>query len=623
MCYKNLEISREVDYMNNEKTVSSTRGHFNEEAILKDEESFIKAYSAKKIGAFKMLGQLYKGHFLKLLLSSFFFIIKSAPTWIIPIITANIIDIATTRPENSTHLLINNIIVAIIVLALNIPFHTLHVKYFSLARRSVEAGLRGAMIRKLQQLSISFHKNIPSGRIQSKVMRDVEGVEALSGQIFHLLLEIGFSMVVTIAIVISKNIIIFFIFLVTVPFAVFCMLPFRKGMRTNNRLFRKEVENTSSEVMDMISLVPITRAHALEEEEIHKLTHRVTSVAERGYKLDIINSFFGSVNWVVFSAFQIICLCICAVFAMNGDISIGDITLYQTYFTALIGKVNSMTNMLPVITKGTESITSIGEILSSYDVEQYKGTNKLKRLKGEYRFDNVSFHYDDDDNDKLVLKEFNIDIKQGETIAFVGESGSGKTTIINMIIGFFSPNEGEIYIDGQNIKDIDIHSYRKRIAVVPQNTILFSGSIRDNITYGQPNISEKAIKAAVKAANLESVIEKLPHGLDTSVGEYGDKLSGGQKQRVSIARAIIRNPDVIIFDEATSALDSVSEAEIQNAINNLTKDRTTFIVAHRLSTIKSADKIAVMRDGHCVEFGTYDELMEKKGEFYTYKMMQS
>ena len=607
--------------MSKEKTANNTKGHFNEEAILKDEEAFITAYSSKKIGTFKLLGQFYKTHIFKLFLSVIFFIIKVSPTWIIPIITANIIDIATTMPENSTQLFINNIIVSIVMLVLNIPFHTLHVKYFSLARRSVEAGLRGAMIRKLQQLSISFHKNIPSGRIQSKVMRDVEGVEALSGQIFYLLLELGFSMVVTIAIVISKNITIFFIFLVTVPIAVLCMIPFRRGMKTNNRLFRKEVESTSSEVMDMISLVPITRAHALEDEEINKLTHRVTNVAERGYKLDIINSFFGSVNWVVFSIFQVICLCICTMFAMNGDISIGDITLYQTYFTSLIGKVNSITNMLPVITKGTESITSIGEILSSYDVEQYKGTKKLKKLKGQYRFENVSFHYDDDE--QMVLKDFNLEIKQGETVAFVGESGSGKTTIINMIIGFFKPNEGEIYIDGQNIKDIDIHSYRKRLAVVPQNTILFSGSIKDNITYGQPNITEKEIAAAVKAANLESVIEKLPHGLDTSVGEYGDKLSGGQKQRVSIARAIIRKPDVIIFDEATSALDSVSEAEIQTAIDSLTKNHTTFIVAHRLSTIKSADKIAVMRDGHCVEFGTYDELMEKKGEFYTYKMMQS
>ena len=180
-----------------------------------------------------------------------------------------------------------------------------------------------------------------------------------------------------------------------------------------------------------------------------------------------------------------------------------------------------------------------------------------------------------------------------------------------------------MFIDGKNSKDLDLQSYRKHIAVVPQNTILFSGTIRDNITYGRTNVSDEEVMAAVEAANLRHVISKLPDGLNTSIGEHGDKLSGGQRQRISIARAIIRKPDVIIFDEATSALDTVSEAEIQNAINNLTKDKTTFIVAHRLSTIRNADKIAVMRDGRCVEFGTYNELMDKKGEFYTYKTMQS
>ena len=607
--------------MEKDKTKLNSKSCFNEEEILKEEEAFIKAYNTKKTGAFKMLGKLYKPYCFKILLSTIFFAIKAAPVWIIPLITANIIDIATKKPENSTELFISNIVFAVIVLLLNIPFHMLHIKYFSLARRSVEAGLRGAMIRKLQQLSISFHKNIPSGRIQSKVMRDVEAVEGLSSQIFNLILEILFSMLITIIIVINKNITIFFIFLITVPVAVFSMLPFRKAMRKHNHLFRKEVENTSSEVMDMIELVPVTRAHALENVEINRLTHRVTSVAEHGYNLDLINSFFGSVNWVVFSVFQLICLCISASFAIRGEITVGEITLYQSYFTTLIAKVSGITGMLPIITKGTESVNSIGEILSSYDVEKYNGTKKIKNLKGEYRFENVSFHYDDDDY--LVLKDFNIDIKKGETIAFVGESGAGKTTVINMIVGFFKPNSGEIYVDGQNIKNIDVHSYRQHLAVVPQNTILFSGSIKDNITYGRPDVTEKELEDAIKGANLTSVIEKLPNGINTSIGEHGDKLSGGQRQRISIARALIRKPDVIIFDEATSALDSVSEKEIQTAINNLTKDRTTFIVAHRLSTIKNTDKIAVMRDGRCVEYGNYDELMAKKGEFYKYKQIQT
>ena len=192
-----------------------------------------------------------------------------------------------------------------------------------------------------------------------------------------------------------------------------------------------------------------------------------------------------------------------------------------------------------------------------------------------------------------------------------------------MAIGLFTPSSGDIYIDGKNVKDLDMRSFRKRIAVVPQNTILFNGTIKDNITYGKPGVTKEELEKAIEAANLTNVIAKLPNGLNTDIGEHGGKLSGGQRQRISIARAIIRNPDVIIFDEATSALDTVSEAEIQSAINNLTKDRTTFIVAHRLSTIRTADKIAVMQNGTCVEYGTYDELMEKQGEFYKYKMTQS
>ena len=178
-------------------------------------------------------------------------------------------------------------------------------------------------------------------------------------------------------------------------------------------------------------------------------------------------------------------------------------------------------------------------------------------------------------------------------------------------------------MDGRNINEIDLRSYRRMISVVPQNSILFSGTIRENITYGNRRVTRAQLEYAIKAARLEGVIASLPDGLETKVGEHGDKLSGGQRQRISIARAIIRDPRVIIFDEATSALDSVTEREIQEAIDELTRDRTTFIVAHRLSTIRNADKIAVIKDGRCVEYGTWDELLEKKGEFYRYKTAQS
>lgn len=604
-----------------DKIIKNENSYFNENEINKEENDFIKTYARKDIKPFYILAMLFKSHKWRLLLSAFFFAVKNSPIWVLPLVTANLINIAIYKPEDSTEKIFLLVGLTVIMLIINIPTTVLHTKYFSIARRSVEAGLRGAMIRKLQQLSISFHKEMQSGRIQSKVMRDVEAVESLSSQIFITGLSVLLTMTVTIFIVVSKNIFVFLMFLVTIPIAVLAMFPLRKKIRSTNRAFHKEIEETSSKVMDMVELIPITRAHSLENKEIKRLTDQVTNVARSGYNVDIAQSLFGSAMWFVFTFFQIVCLTGSVLFALNGMIEIGDISLYQTYFTQLIGQVQSIIALLPIITRGTESIRSIGEVLSSYDVEDYTGKIVLNSVKGDFEFKNVNFNYADDK--RLVIKDLNMKINSGETIALVGESGSGKTTIVNMAIGFFSPIEGELLIDGKNSKDIDLHSYRKHIAVVPQNTILFSGSIRDNITYGSDEISEIELMQAIKSANLLSVIEKAPNGLDTLIGEHGDKLSGGQRQRISIARAIIRNPDVIFFDEATSALDSVSEIEIQDAIDNLTKDKTTFIVAHRLSTIRKADKIAVMRDGQCVEFGTFDELMAQKGEFYKYKILQT
>ena len=209
------------------------------------------------------------------------------------------------------------------------------------------------------------------------------------------------------------------------------------------------------------------------------------------------------------------------------------------------------------------------------------------------------------------------------TIAQILAISEYKVLLIDLVIGFNFATEGLVTIDGHDMRDIDLRTYRKHLAVVPQTSILFSGTIRDNITYGIDNIDEDTLNRVVDAANLRDLVDSLPDGLDTVVGEHGGKLSGGQRQRVSIARALMRNPKVIVLDEATSALDSISEKLIQEALNNLTKDRTTFIVAHRLSTIKGADRIAVIADGHCVEYGTYEELMALKGEFYQMKSIQS
>ena len=603
------------------KKTNKSKKILNNAEILRREEQIIDCYRKHNGKGLRILFGIYKGDYKNLLISSFFFIIKQLPVWVIPLITADVINTIIEMPSGATRRLIIDFIIAFVVLVQNIPTHMIHSHFFSKAKRKVEAILRGAMVRKLQQLSIGFHKEMPTGKIQSKVMRDVESVEALSSQIFNVILRVVVDMSITLVIIIRKSVPVFFMFLICIPFFAFLMAKFRKPMREKNSEFRKTMENTSSSVIDMLELVPVTRAHALEEKEIKKITNEVTVAAQKGYNLDFVQSLFGSVVWVFMSLAQIVCLFFTGYLAVKGVIKdIGDITLYQTYFTTLLGHVNGIVSVLPILAKGLESVNSIGEILSAGDIEDNKGKIKLKKLDGEYEFKNVFFKYDDE---SPVLNGLDLKVNKGETIALVGESGSGKSTIISLVTGFYNVSKGSLLIDGQNVKDIDLHSYRRFLSVVPQKTILFSGTIKENITYGNPRISKERLNEVIEAAQLTSVIEKLPKGINTSVGEHGDKLSGGQKQRIAIARAIIRDPEVIIFDEATSALDSVSEAEIQKAIENLTKDRTTFIVAHRLSTIRNADKIAVIRDGKCVEYGNYEELMAKKGEFYNLKSLQS
>lgn len=605
----------------NSGSKSKTVNHIDSGKVKADQTDFIKTYLKSDGSSTKTFFRLYKGHYGELLLSTLFWCLKSTPAWILPIITANLIDLVVERPSGKIiPIFVTNVVFAIIVSLQNIPTHVLHTKFFSKARRSVEAGLRGAMVRKLQQLSISFHKEMETGKIQSKVMRDVENIETLSAQILITAFDVIFSLIIISTVIISKNPIIFLIFVVSIPVAVLAVAPFKNALRKQNKNFHKEIEKTSSSVMDMVELIPVTRSHALENKEILKMNKQLYNVANRGYELDITNALFGSVTWVVMSLFNILCLVVCVYFALNDKISVGDISVYTSYFSQLLSKISSIVALIPIFSKGLQSVDSVGEILKSYDIEEYKNKKKMSSLEGAFEFKNVFFHYHDDE--RFVLKDFNLSVKPGETIALVGESGSGKSTVVNMAIGLFTATSGSITIDGRDIKDLDMHSVRKRIAVVPQNTILFNGTIKENITYGRPGVTKKELDDAIEAANLKHVIEQLPDGINTDIGEHGGKLSGGQRQRISIARAIIRDPDVIVFDEATSALDSVSEAEIQSAINNLTKDRTTFIVAHRLSTIRTADKIAVVQNGTCVEYGTYDELMAKKGEFYKYKMMQ-
>ena len=593
-----------------------------EQAILheKPENDYASVFQQNKNHSLKILLLLYKGHYMELFWSIVFFVVKHSPVWILPIVTSNIINAATYPDENTTMTIIINVVFMIVMIVQNIFSNYIHTWLYAKTIRNVEKDLRSALVRKLQQLSIAYHKEMESGRLQSKIMRDVEQVETLSSQIFISMLSIILNVVVALGIVLFKDITVFLFFGATVPLAVLIMVFFRGKIKRYNSEFRHEMEETSVQVMEMVEMIPVTRAHALEKEETSKMQTHLKQVAQKGLRLDMVQTYFSSISWVTFQAFQVICLGFTGYLAAKGKISVGEVVLYQTYFSSIVANVSNIISLIPIVAKGLESVNSIGDVLTAEDIEDNHKKKKVKEVHGEIEFKNVSFSYSK--KDEPVLENLNFYIKPGETIAFVGPSGAGKSTILNMVIGFSKALKGEVLIDGNNINSLNLNSYRKHIAVVPQTSILFSGTIRENITYGLNNISEEKLQQVLAASNLKEMVDNLPEGLDTKIQEHGGNLSGGQRQRISIARAFVRNPKILILDEATSALDTISEKQIQEATRNLTKDRTTLIVAHRLSTIRDADKIAVIENGGVAEFGTYEELMEKKGIFFRMREMQ-
>lgn len=584
------------------------------------ERRFVRCYERYGNHSVKVLLGFYKGQYYKFLISTFFFVIKHAPSLFSALLIANVINGALEGGEAGKQAILLNVAVWLGLLVIHLPANWLHNKYKNKVIRKTEAGLRGALVRKLQELSIPYHTGIQSGRLQSKIIRDVEAVETLSSQLFVNLMNIMMNLVITLSITAVKNRIVLLFFLLVAPVTSVTVIAFRKKIHRENRAFRQEMEETSARVMEMVELVPVTRAHALEQREVEKIKEQLEETADKGYRLDMIQAHFGAVSWCVFQVFQALCLGFSGFMALKGLIRIGDVTFYQSSFTTVVNQFTALINLLPILTKGLESVTSIGEILASDDVEHNDGKREMKALDGSYSFRNVQFSYKD--SQEQVLDGFQLEVKAGETIALVGESGSGKTTVLNLIIGFITPSDGRLLIDGMDVNDINLRSYRKFISVVPQSPVLFTGTVRENIVYGLERVSEEEIGHAIEAANLKSVIAKLPKGLDTMIGEHGANLSGGQRQRISIARAIIRDPKVIILDEATSALDTISEKEIQDALDRLIKDRTTFIVAHRLSTVRGADRIVVLDKGKIREEGSYEELMAQKGEFYEMERLQ-
>lgn len=572
----------------------------------------------KNIG-FKLVIKFLKSNIVSLALSTLIFLVKHTPVWMLPIITANVIDIAT-YPEiyGLGDLVINGVILFILVLQ-NLYTHVLYTNYTSRFLRDVGAGLRNSLVKKLQQLSITYHNELKTGALQSKFLRDVEAIEQLFRQILFTLVPSIITMIITIAITVQKSLIVTAFFAVIVPINVFVITAFNKKMSKTNSEFRTESENVTTKITTMLEMISVTKSHGLEDEEIEKMESGLTHMKHSALRVDHVMAQFGSLSWVMGTLMNSICLLFTGYMAYIGKLSVGDVVLFQSFFGTISGQLQTLLNIYPEFSKGSDSLKSVSEIMLSENIENNKDKINIRFLHGMVEFKNVSYHYPN--NTKSVIKNLTFTANPGECIAFVGASGSGKSTIMNMIIGFLTATDGEVVIDGKPIDILNLQKYRQFISVVPQNSILFSGTIRENIVYGMKKYSESQLQTVLELANIKEFTDKLPDGIETVIEEHGANLSGGQKQRIAIARALMRDPKMIILDEATSALDNISEFHVQKAMAHLIKGRTTFIVAHRLSTIRDADRIIVMENGECVESGTYEELMDKKGKFFELKTL--
>ncbi len=563
--------------------------------------------------ALRTLLYLYKGERGKLLRGVAFYIVKHSPVWLMPLLTANIINIIAQPDQHSPSELWMNALILALLLFQNVPLHYLYVRSVSQAARRLETQLRSAICRRLQHLSIGFYATQSAGVLQSKVLRDVESIEQLTRALFDAglsaLVNITFALIVT-----ALRVPWFLIFYVlTVPIAAGLVYALRSTLSARNTAFRQEIEQMSSRVIEMTHLIPITRAHGLESNALERVDQSLQRVQQAGLQVDEINAVFGALAWVTFNLFNMGCL-VFAAWAYSVQflpMQLGDVVMLTTYFGLMTNSVMILANTAPQITKGFEAIRSIGEVLECPDLEQNEAKAIVPAVRGEFAFEDVSFHYPA--VEEHAVQSVMLNVKPGETIALVGPSGAGKSTMLNLVVGFVRPTQGRILLDGQDMETLDLRTYRRFLSIVPQESILFDGTIRENVTYGLPSVSDKVIVDALHAANAWEFVAHLSDGIDTRVGEKGARLSGGQKQRLAIARALIRNPRVLILDEATSALDTETEALIQEALERLMKGRTTFVVAHRLSTIRNAGRIIVMDRGRIVEMGRHAELMAQNG----------
>ncbi len=483
----------------------------------------------------------------------------------------------------------------------------------------MQARMRSDMFAHLETLPYSFYDTHETGKIMTRMTNDLFEVSELAHHGPENIIISVLSIVIAFIYLSTINIPLTLIIFACVPFLLVISWSLRKKMRKAFRDTRAALAEINASMESSISGIRVTKAftNAEKEKEKFEVGNRAFQIARKAAYSAM--GRFHSGNTFITDIFNVVVLIAGGIFLYNGRIRFGDYSAFIVSVNMFIAPVMTLINFMEQFENGITGFERFCEIMDAKPETDSPDAADAGELEGRIEFRNVSYAYDEDKN---VLRHVDLTIEQGKTFALVGPSGGGKTTICHLIPHFYDVLSGEIFLDGKEIHTLTLESVRRNIGIVQQDIYLFNDTMKENIRYGKLDATEEEIIEAAKRANIHDYIMSLPDGYETKIGERGVRLSGGQKQRLSIARVFLKNPPILILDEATSALDNTTEILIQQALDELCRGRTTLVVAHRLSTIKNADEIAVVSDGRIVEQGTHEELMKLQGQYYELYQLQ-
>ena len=556
-----------------------------------------------------------------LYVGAFCLIIASLTNLAVPLYIKKLVDVVMVEKNMA---LMNNLTLSIAGLfLLQLIFSTAHNYLFDLTEKRAITDFRIKLFKHLHTLSLSFFVKRRTGEIVSRMTNDITTIENIVTDLPATLLQQSIRLFGGIIIITYMNWKLTCLILVLAPVLVLFARTFGRKLKKLSTEIQDKLAVSTTVLEENISCIQVVKSFVRSKLENERFGNAVEDSFQSAKKRVIISSFFGpSIGFIAFST-SLILLWYGGREVMLGEISPGELIAFILYATIIAGPMGSFARLYARMQEGVGASKRVFEILAMEgEVRDLPDAKPLPRIEGKVELDDVHFHYRDD---QKVIQGISFTVEPGQTIALVGPSGAGKSTLVQLLHRFYDPIKGEIRIDGIPLKSAQQSSYWQQIGIVPQETILFGGTIVENIEYAKPGVTKEEVIQAAKAANAHNFILETPEGYETVVGEKGIRLSAGQRQRIAIARAILKNPRILILDEATSALDNESELLIQEALERLMQGRTSFIIAHRLSTIHNAERIIVMDKGKIIENGNHSQLMKEEGlyhKLYTLKSLQ-